>query len=326
MSVSDSKVVIVGPGAIGTLFAVRLQSSGIPVALAGSDPRAARRFSSKPTRVYTKGNEFDEAFIRYMAGASDLQRKSPEFLVFTVKAYDTEKAARQWKFLVGRETRVVSIQNGLGNLEVLKRFFGPATKIICAVTSEASLILSPGSVRHTAKGITKVAPLSKSSLYAAKRFAEMLQAAGLRSALKSDAHDILWGKLVVNSAINPLSAITGLTNGGLLASEMTRKLLSEIAYETYVVGKRAAHVNPDIEDAKDPGAYVMKAAKATAKNKSSMLQDILRSKRTEVDYINGAICRLARKKKKRIGSLRAPLNEAMLSLVRALEKNKEMKK
>lgn len=318
MSPNKFRVVVVGPGAIGTLFAFRLQSSGIPVALATRDPRLARRLSSKPIRIYTKGNKFDEAFINYIGSGFEINGTSPEFLIFTVKAYDTENAAKQWESVVGPETHVVSLQNGLGNLEILKRCYGPATKIICAVTSEASLALAPGKVRHTARGITKIAPLTRSSIHVAKRLAEILQEAGLSSVTKSNAYDVLWGKLVVNSAINPLSAITDLRNGRLLSNKMTRKLLSDIANETYAVGRRAAHANPDIEDAEDPGTYALNAAGATATNKSSMLQDILKGKRTEVDFINGAISRLARKK----GGFRAPLNEAMFSLVRALEARK----
>jgi len=199
-------------------------------------------------------------------------------------------------------------------LEILKRFFG-AEKVISAVTSEASTFLSSGRVYHAARGITRVAPVSKSSLAAAERLALMFRRAGLDSVAKDNAYDILWGKLVVNSAINPLSAITGLTNGELLSCKGTRKLLSEIALETYLVGRLAARVNPDIEDARDPSTSVLKAAEATARNKSSMLQDILRGERTEIDFINGAICREAKSK----GSFRAPLNEAMHGIVKSLE-------
>ena len=314
MSSNNHKVVIVGPGAIGTLFAFYLKSGGIPVALAGRNPRQKDRISAEIIRVNTGSNKFRETTIERIVGRRNPLMLTPDYVIFAVKAYDTEKAAKQWKSLVGRNTFVVSLQNGLGNLEILRRHF-VVDKLIIAVTSEASFLSSYGKIRHTARGITKVAPVVRSSLPAAKRFAEMLQGVGLEAMTKNHAQDILWGKLVANSAINALSTITGLSNGDLLSSESLRKLLSEIATETYRVGHKVARVNPDLEGAADASAYVLKAAATTARNKSSMLQDILRGKRTEVDFINGAVCRVATSRT----GFKAPLNEALYNLVKALE-------
>lgn len=211
---------------------------------------------------------------------------------------------------------MVSLQNGLGNLEILSGYFDK-NKLIAAVTSEASFLISDGNIRYTATGLIKVAPVTKSSFPIAREFSELLQLAGLKSITKNDAQDILWGKLVANSAINPLSAITGLSNGHLLSSVNLRKLISKIATETYTVGRIGANVNPDIEGESEASSYVLKTAATTAQNKSSMLQDLFRGKKTEVDFINGVVCRIAKKV-----SFDAPLNETMYSLVKTLEENR----
>lgn len=320
MNTKDQKIAIVGPGAIGTLFAFYLESGGFHVALAGRSPRKTSQNSTVMIRMVTRGNKLRETCVEQLGGSHNARDATPDYVIFSVKAYDTKRASRQWKSLVGPKTHVVSLQNGLGNLEILSKYFD-VSKLIIAVTSEASFLSSPSDLHHTARGITKVAPAVNASLPAARRFAEMLQAVGLQSMTKIDAQDTLWGKLVVNSAINPLSAITGFSNGRLLSSESLRKLLSRIASETYEVGVKVAHANPDIEGAINASSYVLKVAATTAGNKSSMLQDVLAGKHTEVDFINGAVCRVARSE----AGFDAPLNETMLHLVKALEESSTRK-
>jgi 2-dehydropantoate 2-reductase len=318
-----SKIIIIGPGAIGILFAFHLRRNGADVILADHDPNGTGRMTSRAIGVSSykdDGNAIRETIVKCTSDPSALDITNPNYVIFAVKAYDTQKAVEEWSSIVGRDTCVVSLQNGLGNLEILERSFGK-DRLIAAVTSEASTLLGKGRVYHAAKGQTVLASLNQSSLPFTRGFARLLQCAGLESSIQENVQDMIWGKLVINSAINPLSAITNFTNGELLAHEGTQKLLCQIAQETYSVARQGLSIRPSIGESEDggvnPSKVVLKAAETTSRNKSSMLQDLERGKRTEIEFLSGAIYRAARKV-----SMNAPLNEAMYMLVKSLEEQR----
>ncbi len=320
----QSKIIIIGPGAIGILFAFHLRNEGVDVTLVNHDPSGTSLIASRTIGVSSykdDGSVFRDVAVKCTSDPSALAETNPDYVIFAVKAYDTQEAAMEWSPIVGKDTRVISLQNGLGNLEILERSFGK-DRLIAAVTSEASTLLGAGRVYHAAKGPTMLASLNRTSLESARDFAMILRRAGFESSVKENAQDMIWGKLVINSAINPLSAITGFVNGELLAHEGTRKLLCEIAAETYAIARQALSIKPSIDEIEDdevnPSRAVLRAAETTSKNKSSMLQDLERGKRTEIDFLSGAIYRAALKR----SDLNAHLNETMYRLVKSLEEHK----
>ena len=140
--------------------------------------------------------------------------------------------------------------------------------------------------------------------------AGVLRAAGFQTRVSHNIHDSIWAKLIVNAAVNPLTAITGLRNGELLEHDEMRKLLSITAEEA----ARVATVVLGYPPVDDATSSVEAVCRATASNISSMLQDVLRQKRTEIDAINGAIVNEARK-----AGIEARVSETIMYIVKGIE-------
>jgi 2-dehydropantoate 2-reductase len=160
-------------------------------------------------------------------------------------------------------------------------------------------------VRHAGRGATTLAatPGNRSAL---GELAALFNDAGIETHLASDIRSLMWGKLVVNSAINALSAIYRVPNGRLVENPETRALMTAAAQETASV----AHALGIPLPYHDAAARAIQVATATASNKSSTLQDVLRGAPTEVDRINGAVVREGR----RLG-IPTPVNEQLLRVV-----------
>lgn len=228
--------------------------------------------------------------------------KDVRLALVLVKSWQTGRAAAQLKTCLARDGLAVTLQNGLGNRETLARFLG-RSRVGLGITTMGATLLGPGLARQGGEGLT--------SLEAHPRLGplpDLLDEAGFRVETVADARALQWGKLVVNSAINPLTALLGVPNGVLLERPGARALLAGLAGETAAV---AASLGVELPFA-DPVAAVEAVARATAANHSSMLQDLRRGARTEIDAICGAVTRAAQ----RLG-VPAPLNRVMWQLIGA---------
>jgi len=141
-----------------------------------------------------------------------------------------------------------------------------------------------------------------------RKFADALTGCGVHTEISSNIKREIWRKAVVNAAINPLTAILGCRNGYLLENEHARKLMEGICREGMAV---AGGLGVDIGDAVEKA---MEVARLTADNQSSMLQSLLRKRRTEIDFINGEIVRAGERE-----GVETPLNSIIVSLVKAME-------
>ncbi len=299
------KIAVVGPGAIGTLFAAHLKLGGFDPILIDHVAERARRISSRPLLVWSQNNSL-EATVECTSEVS--VAKDADYVIVAVKAYNTAEVA---KALASHATssQVVSLQNGLGNLEILERYF-ESNQILAASTGEASTLVGPGEVFHAASGITKIAPLAPEGRRPSIELVKVFQKAGIGSVFSDNAQGVIWEKLVVNSSINPITAITRMRNGEIVRNAGLKALASQVALETYEVALKEGIAL----GFQDPGAVVLAAASTTFDNKSSMLQDIERGRRTEVDFINGAIYRLAAS-----SGVPAPLNGTLYAIVKSIE-------
>ncbi len=297
------RVVVMGAGAIGSLFGGRLADQH-EVTLVGRKPHvdAIQDHGLQLTGHTERTLPVDATTDPREAGAADA-------VLLTVKAYDTQQAIQDAGPLLDEHTYVVSLQNGLGNLETLAQHV-PTERVMGATTSHGCLRRGPGHVEHTGLGDTALGPMEPPDLPAHHELAQALTEAGLETTVVARIQPRLWAKAAINAAINPLTAITGLPNGALLDLDALRSLLEETAQETEHV---AAALGIDVEE----GAWVQDAitvAKRTAKNRSSMLQDVERGRQTEIDAINGHIARVAEKH-----GVPAPRNRALHALVTGIE-------
>jgi len=305
------KVVIVGPGAMGCLFAALLTEAEFDVTLLDKD-EARARLIFKQGVLLEKDGRTRAAHVPTTAVPEDIAGPV-DFVCLCVKAFDTRSAIQHAAPLVGQKTTVVSIQNGLGNAEEMARVVG-AGKVVCAVTSQASTSLGLAHIRHAGVGMTSMAPFStrKSETSA---FARLLRNAGAPTEVLTDAPGMIWGKLVVNAAVNCVTAVWGVPNGEILTKPHLKETADAIALEVAAVAE-ATGINLPYAD---PVAEMTAVCQATASNISSMLQDVRNGKPTEVEAINGAIVKQARA----VG-VPVPINRALLAKARKLKPRKRL--
>jgi 2-dehydropantoate 2-reductase len=217
--------------------------------------------------------------------------------------------------LVGEGTTVWSTQNGMGNYEAMAAVV-EKDRIVGGSTTLGANELGPGHVHHAGEGDTFIGELDGSISARVEQIAGKLTAAGIKVEVRDDIQKIIWSKLIINVGINALTAILKVRNGVLVEHQPSTSLMEAAVSEAVRVaaGQGIAFDEAQIQQ------RVKEVARLTARNRSSMLQDMLAGRRTEIDYINGAIARLGDAPINRALLGDAPINRALCDLVRALEK------
>ncbi len=310
-------VLIVGVGAMACLFAARLSAVGVRVGMLGHWAEALDALQSRG--VLLEAGE--PPFPAYPVWASS---NPQDFLgvraaLVLVKSWQTGQAAAHLAACLHPDGLAVSLQNGLGNRETLASSLGENRVSVGAATYGATL-LAPGRVRPAGEGVVTLEPPPSSPGDAPKStrlgwLAEHLALAGFmveRPAAGSAVtiEGLLWSKLVINAAINPLSALLGVRNGELLERPQAHALLRGLAQEA----ASAAAARGLALRFPDPAAAAEEVARRTAQNLSSMLQDIQRGAPTELESISGAILRAAES-----AGLNLPLTRSVYTLLKTVE-------
>jgi len=300
------KIVIVGPGAMGSLLASFLVKSKEEIWLLDKISDRASRIDAGGINIEGVSGEW-QVKARSTANAEEIGEA--DLVIICVKSYDTREAALAAKPLAGPKTSVLTLQNGIGNVEVLGEVFG-AERVIGGVTNLGATLIEPGRVRHAGKGETIIGRIDGKTTSQLRSIREIFIKSGLEARVSKDIKGTLWSKLIINAGINALTAVTRLNNGRLIEFDGTRKILREAVTEATKVAKRKRIKL--IYD--DPLAKVEAVCVATSANVSSMLADVLRKKRTEIDYINGVILRQGQE----LG-IPVPVNSVLVELVRTIE-------
>lgn len=303
---ADASLLIVGTGAMACLFAARLADAGMAVKLLGTWLEGLEALRTHGVRLV--GTDGLERAYPVEAMADPANCGQVRFALVLVKSWQTERAARQLAACLSPEGVALTLQNGLGNREKLELALG-ASRVALGVTTTGATLLGPGRVRPGGEGAVsmgqqpRLAPL-----------AGMLQRAGFPVELVPEAEGLLWSKLVINAAINPLTALLRVPNGGLLARPAARTLMAAAAREAAAV---AAALGLRLTFP-DPVAAAEAVAHRTAANTSSMLQDVQRGAPTEIDAICGAIVAAGEAR-----GVAVPVNRTLWLLVRALVQEEE---
>ena len=298
-------IAVVGAGAMGGLFSAFLHEAGHDVVLVDRNPDKARAIMAQG--LFIEGVSGDRT-LRLRVSADPEQVGVRSLVLMCVKSYDTAAACRTTRPLVAPHTTVVTVQNGLGNVEAIGAAFG-ADRVLGGTTAHGATVLNWGYLRHAGKGETVLGCPGSRGGDRLSRTVELFRAAGIDTRSTDDLEGLIWSKLVINVGINALTALLRVKNGILVDNESARAVLrGAVAEATEVVRAKGIRLLFD-----DAIAKVESVARATAANRSSMLQDVLAGKRTEIDYINGAIVREAAA----LG-LAAPTNLALTMLVHAL--------
>jgi 2-dehydropantoate 2-reductase len=302
---ASEKILVVGPGAMGLLFGGLLARAGHEVRLLDRREDRARSLTAQGI-VIEQGEQTLTVPVRAVTRAEEAAPAG--LIVICVKAYDTGAAARAAAPAAGPDTLVLSLQNGQGNVEALIEVFGPE-RVLGGTTAQGSNLAGTGRVRHAGQGETVVGEAGGGTERAA-RVAELMSGAGIGAGVTNDLEGLIWSKLTINAAINPLTALLRVKNGALAESEpalaIMRLAVAEVVEVCRRRGTKLAH----------PAPYdkAVAVARATANNISSMLQDVRAQRKTEVNYINGAVVKAAQE----LG-VAAPVNEALTRLIEAVE-------
>jgi 2-dehydropantoate 2-reductase len=240
--------------------------------------------------------------VRVQATTDPDQCRGAEIALVLVKSWQTARAAQQITAFLAPSGVAVTLQNGLGNLETLAAALGPARATL-GMTTQGATLLGPGRVREGGRGPIILAEDPRLAV-----LMDRLRAAGFEVRTAADVASLAWGKLIVNAAINALTALLRVPNGELLNRPPALALADEAAREAAAVAVAKGLTLPF----PDPVARAREVMGLTAHNQSSMLQDVLRGAPTEVEAINGAVVREARA----LG-LQAPVNETLWRLVAA---------
>jgi len=301
------KVAIVGPGALGSFVAALLKHrTKEEVWLL--DKYASRARSLAQTGVTVEG--FSGSLRARVSVTADPRRiGQADLVMLCVKSFSTDEACKEAASLVGDRTRVLSLQNGIGNMQIMTDHFG-AGRVVAGITNHGATLMDVGHVRHAGKGETVIGTADGRVLGEIRAVSSLLGRAGLETKISKDIQSVLWSKLVINAGINAVSALARLPNGGLLSSEEARQVMRAAAAEAAKVARRK-RVKLTYDDAIQK---VETVCRATADNLSSMLQDAMKKKRTEVEYINGAVVRQGKAL-----NIPTPVNETLTCLVKALE-------
>jgi len=300
------RILIIGAGAIGALFAYFLHRSGQQVVMLERNTEKVE--SIKKGGLHIEGIS-GEGIIPVEISSRPSRVGEVDLVMLCVKAYDTEHALLETVPFLHKDTLVLTVQNGLGNVEKIAQAVG-WENTLGGITAHGATDLGSGKIRHAGKGETIIGALSQIRRTRAEDIARIFNDAGIETSVTDDVQGMVWSKVVINAAINPLTAILRLKNGELLHYPEVRETMQEIVEEAVAVTKaKGIHLKW-----LDPVAQTERVCQATEKNYSSMLQDILSHKRTEIDFINGAIVHEG----KALG-IPAPVNNALTHLVKAIE-------
>ena len=296
-----NEILIVGTGALATLFAARLSQAGYQITMLGSWKAGLDALQKNGVRLLdSKGNEHQ---FPVDAINDPHECRGVKHALVLVKAWQTDHIAVQLKECLTGDGLAVTLQNGLGNRETLARSLG-LSRVAPGVTTTGATLLGPGLVREGGEGI-----ISIERNQALGPIEDALKSARFNVNVVEDAQSLIWGKLVINAAINPLTALLRVPNGKLLELPSAREMMEALAEETAQVAQ-AENIQLPFPN---PIVAVEEVARRTSANHSSMLQDVLRGAPTEIDAICGAVVRMGQKHE-----IDTPTNWACWKLLKAL--------
>ncbi|MCP4341125.1 MAG: 2-dehydropantoate 2-reductase [Desulfobulbaceae bacterium] len=301
---------LVGPGALGCLL-----SSVVSKGLSDSDKLTILDYNSdRAKQLSQKGISYfleDQQFSVPITAVSDPQLLDPvDVVLLCVKSYDVIKCLEFCKPILSNETLLIFMQNGISHLELQDHLH--ETNAAFGTTTEGATLLGTGQVRHAGSGLTYLGFLKPPKTQVAallQKTSDIFSAGGLQVHLTDNILARLWAKLFVNAGINALTAILGCKNGELLTLPGVDRRMDAAVAEAMQIAREK---NIPIMD--EPHQTTRTVCRKTAKNVSSMLQDVQNTRRTEIDAINGAVISLG----KTLG-IETPENSLLYNQIKEIE-------
>ena len=291
------KIIILGAGAIGSLYGARLSKLN-DVTLV-----AKREHAEKINKNGLKITGEENNVYKLKATTEINEIEDDTLIILTTKVHRSKDAIEPIKNLIKKDTIILCLQNGLHSEEVVKEIVNGKCIVLRGITAVGATFLEAGTVQFNNLSYTKIeeSPVSK-------ELADNFDECGLKANVSENLKEDVWKKLILNCVLNPLSAILRRDNGGM-SDEGLNALKQLIVDECLkVANKDGATFDFDFVEAINQGIE-------GSRNLSSMYQDILKEKKTEIDYLNGAVVELGKKY-----GIKCPVNEALITIIREMEK------
>ena len=301
------RIVIVGPGALGSVIGATLSRRGHEVTLLGRRSPHLQALRERGLKLETRDRTSEHVTIAVTDDPAVIG--AAETVIVLVKVVDTIAAMDAIRPYIRPDHVVLTLQNGLGNIEKIRTTLGTGPRILVGVTSQAATRLRPGSVMHAGEGPTLVGYVDERDAGSAGELARIFTDAGLPAVSVPDIDHWIWRKLAVSAAINGLTALGGFLNGAI-ASDNALLDAAETISEEVVSVARASGI-----ELGGMRRVILETAVATADNRSSMLQDLDAGRPTEVDVIHGAVLAAGAE----VG-IATPATYVIAALIRAKEK------
>ena len=305
-------IIVLGAGAMGSLFGATLAQGGLPVTLVDCATDHIDAINARGLRIQGYGGE---RTVPVPATTCHGELPQADVVLVQTKAPDTAVAVESVRRVFGPETVAISFQNGLGNEEVIGGIVG-LDRVLGGLTAQGATRLGPGVVHNYGDLPSYIGELEGGSSARAERIAARFNAAGLRTHASPDIRREMWKKLLGNVGLSPTSAIANLTSVEIMSVPELREVVLGAVDEAAAVGA-AEGVELDTEEVRSVLLKLVDpSGGGTGKSKSSACVDLLNRRRTEVDWINGSIVRLGEKH-----GIATPINRTLVGAVKGMEKH-----
>ncbi|MCF8001606.1 MAG: ketopantoate reductase family protein [Halanaerobiales bacterium] len=300
------KIAIIGAGAMGSLFGGYLSKSGNEVTLIDIWEEHVNKIKNKGL-VIKKDDK--EIHINPKAKTTSEDLDPVDLVIIFVKSIYTEDAVTQNLSIINEDTKVLSLQNGIGNIEKIAANVDK-NNIIAGTTSHGATLLGPGRIKHAGEGDTHIGSIEGDNIQKVQKVKKVLEEAGFVTKTSDNVLKLIWDKLLINIGINALTAILKIKNGQIVEYKESEDLLKMLVNEAIdVAEKKGLKFNRSEIISK-----VKEVAEMTCENRSSMLQDVSNKRETEITTINGAIVKQAEEY-----SLDVPANKIVTKMIKTIE-------
>jgi 2-dehydropantoate 2-reductase len=296
-----------GGGAMGGLVGGSLQEAGHNVTLVDVSQEAVNTINTKGLTIEQKSGE--SRTIKVEASSDPSRLREMDYVINFVKCYHTENAIQSAKPMIGDKTTVLTLQNGWGNAPKIAGIVGEE-KVLVGVSYHSATLAEPGKVLHTGKGMTFVGELSGQHSERLQKITDALASSGLEVTPTDNVLKVVWSKLALNACTLPTAALLRFYAHQLVEHEGTVKLMRCILREVVEVAN-AQHIDLNVDERWEAITGLLKKAVGA---KASMLQDVEKQRRTEIDVINGAVAEAGKRT-----HIPTPYNDTMVNMVKALE-------
>ncbi len=288
-------IVVIGPGAIGSLWAYHLHQAGHRVSVCSTKPHSYFKL------------RLDESPAIELANNQPRMLQQADLILVTVKAWQVEQALLPIRREINPETMIAVMHNGMGTSDFLIKHFS-TNPLLVATTTHGAYKLSDQQTCHTGKGHTQIGPLNPLGEQC-QFLSQVLSHALPECGWNDNIQLALWNKLAINCAINPLTALHNIKNGELAAPSFKQQLTDLVSEVASVMSQQGFDV-----DESQLLAQVYQVIDKTAQNYSSMHQDIHHQRRSEIDYITGHLLSVAK-----LHSLKTPVNQKLYDAIKHIE-------